>query len=157
MNKYIRKQLKKAFDDEKKREKAKAKELRAEVKGVACQRKRVEKYGAPILTALASHDKALVSIYDLFLDEKKSAHRDRVMSLIYLMISAPFMIVGLVINEIILTSVGGIFLCFAMCLSNSARITEVNCHNIGKDIVEVASNEAKKKVVKEMFDEKLKS
>lgn len=141
---------KSANKTEKKFEKTLGKEL-------ARTKKRLEKYGAPILTALASHDKSLTRYYAIYIDNKRAASRDRIISMIYFVTSVVFMVTGVVMNELIITVCGATLLALAMGMHNSAQIELSDAMNIGTAIISIASNEAKKKVAKEMFNEKLKS
>lgn len=141
---------KSANKTEKKFEKTLGKEL-------ARTKKRLEKYGVPILTALASHDKSLTRYYAIYIDNKRAASRDRIISMIYFVTSVVFMVTGVVMNELIITVCGATLLALAMGMHNSAQIELSDAMNIGTTIISIASNEAKKKVAKEMFNEKLKS
>lgn len=148
---------KSANKTEKKFEKTLGKVLRIETKGVARTKKRLEKYGDPTLTALASHDKSLTRYYAIYIDNKRAASRDRIISMIYFVTSVVFMVTGVVMNELIITVCGATLLALAMGMHNSAQIELSDAMNIGTIIISIASNEAKKKVAKEMFNEKLKS
>lgn len=148
---------KSANKTEKKFEKTLRKRLRAKAKSVARAKERLEKYGDSILTALAFHDKSLTRYYAIYIDNKRAASRDRIISMVYFVTSMVFMIMGVVMNELIITVCGGTFLALAMGMHNSAQIELSDAMNIGTIIISIASNEAKKKVAKEMFNEKLKS
>lgn len=141
---------KSANKTEKKFEKTLGKELRAEAKGVARTKKRLEKYGDPTLTALASHDKSLTKYYAVYIDDRRAASRDRIISMIYFVTSMVFMIMGVVMNELIITVCGGTFLALAMGMSNSAQIELSDAINIGSTIISIASNDAKNKAAKDL-------